>query len=154
MTLSYILHEAGWATAAIEHDGRQREMRVSYLGDALLMMLERTILLLEGADSIRFGFADEPGGHEFVVTRGSTDSVHVQVFSYQRDGDDEIGNEVFACSSTTAEFCQQVFECCKRVLDEHGEEGYKERWYAHEFPTETFEHLSRMLFPPRRPALA
>jgi hypothetical protein len=152
MTLSYILHEAGWATATIEHDGRHREMRVSYLSDAVLNMLDAAIGLVNNGREVRFNFMDEPGEHECVVTRTGPDAVRIRVVWYKDwiGLSDEPGEEVFACDGGATQFCERVFACCKRLLDEHGEDGYKERWIEHEFPTETFEQLSRLLYPPRR----
>jgi hypothetical protein len=97
-------------------------------------------------------FTDEPGEHECVVTRTGTDGVQIRVFWYQdwTPPGRDTGDEVFVCDATVSEFCQTVFACCKRLLDEHGEDGYKGRWIAHEFPIETFERLSRLLYPPRR----
>src|SRR5262245_1484197 len=155
MTLSYILHEAGWATATIEHDGRRRKMRVSYLSDAVWRMLDAAIGLANGGREVRFGFTDEPGEHECVVLCPKSDEVRIRIFWYKdwTPPGSDTGDEVFACDSTVSEFCQTVFACCKRLLDEHGEDGYKARWTAHEFPRETFERLSRLLHSPRHPAV-
>jgi len=156
MTLSYILDEHGWASATIGHQDQRREMRVSYCSDALLRLIEAAISLKEGAESARFGFTDEPGEHEGVVTTISPHHVRIRVFWYKQwtpPGPDT-GDEVFSCDCAVLDFYNEVFRCCKQVLDEHGEEGYKERWIEHEFPSERFEHLSRLLFPPRKKAVA
>jgi hypothetical protein len=152
MTLSYNLQEAGWATATIEQGGKHRQMRVSYLSDAVLRMLDAAIGLANGAREVRFGFTDEPGEHECIVTRTGTEGVQIRVLWYKEwtPPGQETGDEVLICNSTVSEFCHTVFTCCKGLLDEHGEEGYKERWVSDEFPTETFERLSRLLYPPRR----
>jgi len=151
MTLSYVLDEAGWATATIEHNEQHREMRVSYLSDAVWRMLDAAIGLMHGAETVRFGFTDEAGEHECVVTRTGSGDVHIQVFWYKdwTPPGEDTGDAVFACDCSATQFCEAVFATCKRLLDEHGEEEYKERWVAHEFPTETFERLSRLLYPPR-----
>ena len=156
MTLSYVLHKAGWATATIEHGGIHREMRVSYLSDPVWKMLDAAIGLTNGAQEVRFGFTDEPGEHECIVTRAGSDGVKIRVF-WHKDWTPpgrNTGDEVFACDSNVSEFCQTIFACCKRLLDEYGEEGYKERWVSHEFPTETFERLSHLLYPPGRTPVA
>src|SRR4051812_48306980 len=121
MTLSYILHESGWATAAIAHDGKHREMRVSYLSDAVWRMLDAAIGLRNGAQEVRFGFTDEPGEHECVVTRNGSSGVQIRVYWYEdwTPPGRDTGDEVFACDSSVSEFCQTVFTCCKRLLDEH-----------------------------------
>jgi len=95
--------------------------------------------------------SSEPGNR-----RTGPSYLRIRVFWYQEwtpPGADT-GDEVFACDCTVADFCGEVFRCCKQMLDEHGEEQYKERWVEHKFPEEKFELLSRLLFPPRKKAVA
>jgi hypothetical protein len=152
MNLSYVLHEAGWATATIEHEGRHRVMRVSWMNDAVLRMINAAIGMKNGAQEVRFGFTDEPGEHECVVTQTEPGRIRVRLFWYEvwMPPGRDTGAEVFACETSRKEFCQTIFDCGKQLLDEHGEDGYKARWVAHEFPTEAFETLSRLLYPPRQ----
>ena len=79
MTLSYSLSGTGWATATIAHEGQRRQMTVSYLSDALSEMTQAAICLLEGADTVRFAFNDEPGEHRVVITRSGETDVQIRV---------------------------------------------------------------------------
>jgi len=119
-------------------------------------MLDAAIGLRNGGQEVRFGFTDEPGEHECIVTRTGADEVKIRVFWYKdwTPPGNDTGEEVFTCDCSVPKFCEVVFACCKRLLDEYGEDGYKERWTAHEFPTATFERLSRLLYPPRGRAVA
>jgi hypothetical protein len=83
MTISYILEGAGWAKAVIEHDGRRREMRFSWMSDALSRLIDAAIQIAQGARETRFGFTDEPGEHVCVVTRNESDQVMIRVFWYK-----------------------------------------------------------------------
>lgn len=154
MTISYVLEGAGWATATIEHGGQRREMRFGWCSDALSRIINAAIQVAQGAREARFGFTDEPGEHECVVSRTGPDQVLIRAFWYREwtpPGPDT-GEQVFSCSCTATHFCTEVFRCAKQLLDEHGTEGYKELWGEHEFPDEKFEYLSRLLYPPRKPA--
>jgi len=154
MMLTYILEGVGWAKAVIEYDGQRLEMRISWMSDALSRMLDVATQIAQGAQEARFGFTDEPGEHECVVCRTDADQVLIRVFWYKEwtpPGPDT-GEQVFACTCLAAQFCAEVLRCGKQLLDEHGTEGYKELWCEHEFPDEKFENLSKILYPPRRPA--
>jgi len=156
MTLAYILHDAGWATAIIEHDGNRREMVASYLTDAVRRMLEAAVGLMRGTGTVRFGFTDEPGEHECVVTQIGPGEVNITVYWYKdwTPPGRDTGEVVFFCNCSAIQLCEAIFVTCKRLLDEHGEEGYKSKWLKDEFPTETFERLSCLLYPPPRPNTA
>jgi hypothetical protein len=155
VTLNYTLGEAGWARAEIEDRGESLRMRVSWLSDVLSELIQAAIDIAEGAGSARFYFPDEPGGHECLIGRTDADRLQLRVLWHPNwwtpvGQTPPPGEEVLACDCTRGEFSREVFRSCKRVLDEYGEEGYKERWCMHEFPTERFEYLSRLLYPPRR----
>src|SRR5205085_4556315 len=111
MTLSYILHGAGWATATVADAGQQREMIVSYLSDSLSDMAQAAIRLLEGAESVRFSFDDEPGEHRCIITRTDRSNASARVLWFDElwsGFPDERGTEVFSCTSTVAQFCDEV----------------------------------------------
>jgi hypothetical protein len=38
-----------------------------------------------------------------------------------------------------------VLSCLHSLLDEHGVEGYKQRWVNHDFPIEEFERLQNLV---------
>ena len=155
MKLTYTLEETGWARAKIADGGQSLNMRVSYLSDVLSELIQAAIDMAEGNESSRCPFPDEPGGHMCFISRTGKDRILLRVM-WHRDwwtpGGQKptAGEEVFTCACPSEEFSREVFKCCKGVLDQYGEEGYKERWCANGFPTEKFEYLSRLLFPPRK----
>jgi hypothetical protein len=148
MTLSYILGRAGWATVTISHDTHRLEMIASYLSDSLAEMTQSAICLLERADSVRFFFEDEPGEHRCIVTRTGDSQVKIRILWFDDCADfpDERGSEVFACTCTVARFCGEVLSCLQRLLDEHGVDGYKQKWVEHDFPMERFERLRGLVY--------
>ncbi len=153
MTLSYVLHRAGWATATTAHSDSRHEMRVSYLSDPLADMARAAIGLLEGAASVRYAFADEPGEHRCIVTRISDREALIRVLWFDdlwSGLPDERGAEVFNCTCAVARFCGEVLACLQCLLDEHGLDGYKELWCSNEFPSELHERLRRLIDERRR----
>ena len=143
MTLSYILGQAGWATVTISHDTQRLEMNASYLSDSLPEMTQAAICLLEGADSVRFFFEDEPGEHRCIVCRTGDSEAKIRILWFDDCAGfpDERGSEVFFCTCSIARFCGEVLACLQRLLDEHGVDGYKQKWVEHDFPTERLERL-------------
>jgi hypothetical protein len=153
MTLSYLLDGTGWATATIAHDGQQCQMTVSYLSNSLSELTQAAICLLEGADSVRFAFDDEPGEHRCIVTRSAENEVQIRVLRFMElwsNLPDERGEQVFGCGCSLARFCGEVLSCLQRLLDEHGIEGYKQRWVIHDFPLERFERLQGLVHERRK----
>src|SRR3982074_2841403 len=107
MTISYFLEGAGWARAVLEHEGQNREMRFSWCSDALSRMIDAATQIAQGAQEARFGFTDEPGEHECVVTRIGPDQVSIRAFWYKEwtpPGPDT-GDQVFTCSCPAVDFC-------------------------------------------------
>jgi hypothetical protein len=144
VNLTYVLHDAGWATAVIADGDRRREMVVSYLSDSLAEMTQSALTLLEGAETARFSFDDEPGEHRFVVTRSSPEFVDIRVLWFDdlwTGLPDERGSEVFVCSCSVARFAGEVLSCLQHLLSEHGLNGYKQKWVAHDFPSDIFDAL-------------
>ncbi len=153
MTLSYILDDAGWASATISHDGQRREMVASYLSDPVAEMADAAICLLQGADSVRFSFLDEPGEHRCYVTRVEGSDVQIRVLwldDCMPALPDERGTDVFACRCSLARFCGEVLSCLQHLLAEHGIEGYKQRWIDSDFPSERFERLRALIYESHR----
>src|SRR5262249_55059190 len=154
MTISCILEGAGWARATIEHEEQRREMRFSWCSDALSRMIDAATQIARGAQEARFGFTDEPGEHECVVTRTAADQVLIRAFWYKEwtpPGPDT-GDKMFECSCTASHFCAEVFRCIKKWLDEQEPGGKKELWPKNDFPDENFDNLKIFLYPPRKPA--
>jgi hypothetical protein len=155
MKLSYVLDEAGWARAIISDAGQQREMNVTYLSNSLSDMARAAILLLEGSDSVRFSFDDEPGEHRCIVKRTNESDAHICVLWFEELWSglpDERGTEVFSCTCTVARFCGEVLSCLQCLLEEHGTGGYKEKWLSHEFPSTELKRLRELISARRRTA--
>jgi len=150
MELVFQLGGAGWADARMSDGSRGRDMRVSYLCDALGEMARAALHLLRGSREAVFAFDDEPGEHRWVLTRGEADSLSIRIFwfdetfSSRRLGK---GTEVFSCDCAVLDFVGPVFSVLHQILSNEGVEGYKRRWKNNEFPLDTYNEIRRLLAP-------
>ena len=144
MTFSYVLDGAGWASVTIAQDGRYRKIQVSYLSDPLYDIVQAAISLLEGAESVRFSFDDEPGEHRCIITRTGNADANIRVLWFtdlwSKLPDDQ-GEEVFNCACSVAGFCKEMETCLQHLFDAHGIDGYKKLWVGADFPSEPFDRL-------------
>lgn len=147
MEIIYDLEGAGWAMARIRDGGRYRDMSVSYLSDALGDMAAATVRLLEGANEATFSFEDEPGEHQWILTRTSPDELLLRIVWFEENfspPDHQTGVEVFSCRCSVMELANQVLSNLHAILKEVGIEGYKQRWQNHDFPLLAYERLKRL----------
>ena len=157
MTISYTLHNAGWATAEFSDAGQNRDMVASYLSDPLAEMAQAAICLLQDANSVKFSFDDEPGEHRCIVTKLPDAKVQIRVLWFEELWSglpDERGKEVFSCCCSIAQFCGEVLSCLQSLLNEHGLEGYKQRWSNNDFPSDKFESLKKLVHERRKQKLS
>ncbi|HEX8915612.1 MAG TPA: hypothetical protein VF796_24880 [Humisphaera sp.] len=67
--LRYELEEHGWAVLRAAFGDRRFDFRVSYMSDALPVLVEATVALASGATERRVGLIDEPGHHCLALFR-------------------------------------------------------------------------------------
>ena len=139
--LTYSLGNHGWATACASDGDRFVEMTVSYLGDGLGDFARAVRGLLRGLPEVTFGFVDELGEHRFVLSRVG-ERVRVTVYWFEDWGADlPHGRVVLTAECGVGELVTTCINCLRKVLDTHGEEGYRERWQSHEFPMREYREL-------------
>jgi hypothetical protein len=141
LRLSYILHQHGWATASISDGESTVESDVSYLSDALGDLARAARGILRGLPEATFSLQQEPGEHRFVVTREG-ERVRVEVYRFADTfARSKRGDLVLTAECSLREFATECTNCLRRVLDEHGEAGYRERWKNAEFPLHEYRDL-------------
>lgn len=118
-------------------------LSASYLDDALSDLVLATRLLLEGSDLERVSWAEEPGEYRWVLERDGDDlRIRILTFDDLWSGlPDSAGAEQFDATCPLDAFRAAVAAGARRVLDEHGARGYREKWIEHEFPTEDLAAL-------------
>jgi hypothetical protein len=148
----YVLDDAGWADAAVVADGEKVSMPVSYLHDSLKQLLEGVAAVVSGgSQESRIVFMGEPGEH-WLILKKNEDKAEFEVRRYGDWASWRLSSEEkYICRLSGAlslrEFASSVFEAARKVLEEHGVDGYKEKWGRHDFPLEAFESLRRVQNP-------
>ncbi len=149
MRINYQLAGSGWANAQVSESGRSLEMSASYLSDALGDMAQAAVSLLTGARVVTFSFQDEPGEHQWILTRGEFDALYVRVIWFPKTfgsgNKADSGTEVFACDCAVMDFVGQVFSTLNAVHEDEGVEGYKRRWKNNDFPSKSYQELQKLL---------
>jgi len=139
--LSYILHKHGCASASIGDGDITVEMDVSYLSDALGDLARAARGILRGLPETTFSFQQEPGEHRVVVSR---DDDHVRLSLYRFPDSfsrTHRGELLLTAECTTRQFATECINCLRRVLNAHGEDGYRQRWKNAEFPSQEYRDL-------------
>lgn len=141
LRLSYILQQHGWAAASISDGDATVETDVTYLSDALGDLARAARGILRGMPEVTFSFQQEPGEHRFVVSRHE-DRVQLSVYRFPETfSRSQQGELVMTAQCSLREFATECINCLRRVLDEHGEEGYRERWKNADFPLREYREL-------------
>jgi hypothetical protein len=141
LRLSYILQQHGWAAASISNGNATIGMDVSYLSDALRDLARAARGILRGLPEATFSFQQEPGEHRFIVSR-EDDLVRITVYRFADTfSRARAGEPVMVAECSLHEFATECINCLRRVLDEHGEEGYRQRWKNADFPSREYRDL-------------
>jgi hypothetical protein len=74
---------SGWAECTVHADGRQCELSVSYLSDALGKLVLAGVAVLAGAKSVSVGFDEEPGEYRWAIVMNESGTVRVDVLEFQ-----------------------------------------------------------------------
>jgi hypothetical protein len=145
MDFSYRLIGSGWAEARIADETSSVVITASYLTDALGDLLSALAALKCGdSDTERFSWDGEPAEHRWIL-RSDGDEVVVSILWFHdiyKPQHDEAGRVVFATRQPLAEFVRAVSASAAQLLEEVGEDGYRERWVEHPFPTAALAELS------------
>ena len=113
----------------------------SYLTDALGQLLLALAELIEGSAFATASWDEEPGEYRWLFSRDGR-RVSLQVLAFP-DGWPRLpaadGTLVFASEGELDEMARAFTKGMRAVLEEWGEDGYKEKWHADPFPTEFLE---------------
>jgi hypothetical protein len=134
----YRLVGTGWSEARFAVGDQWVGLTASYLEDALGDLLLAVRLLVEGDTSARASWAEEPGEYRWLLDR-SNGLVRVRIVALADIYDDapnEAGELIFDESCDFRAFVAATASGARRVLEQHGETGYREKWVDHPFPTE------------------
>jgi hypothetical protein len=133
----YRLVGTGWSEARFAVGEEWVGLTASYLEDALGDLLLAVCLLVEGDTSTRASWAEEPGEYRWLLDRsnGRLRLRIVALADIYDDEPDDAGKLIFDASCDFHAFVAALASGARRVLEEHGEAGYRENWVDHPFPT-------------------
>ncbi|OIH95444.1 hypothetical protein [Curtobacterium sp. MCBA15_001] len=135
---------AGWMPWTLSHGGRSLDIRVSYISDALEDMLEACVRLLDGSRSATFDWQGEPDVFRWVFT-STGDVVIVRLEHYVDDHEwrPELRPAILIDAEVgVVSFCRSVAAAVAQLLDDIGEERYRQEWGVH-FPTALLRRVQR-----------
>lgn len=150
LKINYNLGDHGWASVDM-HNGRERVyMTISYLHDSLAEFITAANLLLKGAPDAKVIAMDEPGEHLVHLQSLSAANLAIEIRWFKDWASWNLITEkefevVFKCHDTILNFSTEIFNNAKRILDQHGMEGYKEKWIEHDFPFDEYHRLKSLL---------
>lgn len=101
-------------------------------------------VLAEGEVEASASWAEEPGEHRWLFSRLDDDRVRVQVPSFPDswpEAPDDAGEVLIDETCALQDLIRGVAAGARRVLDEHGEKAYRDKWVEHDFPRDDLEAL-------------
>ncbi|MBJ7454505.1 MAG: hypothetical protein JHC74_00450 [Thermoleophilia bacterium] len=121
----------GWADARLEVGGNVVEMGPSYVTDALGDLLRAGVALTQGAPDVSLSWNEEGlWVHWWFALQA--ERVRLRVEFQREDGSapqEQLSGIVRLDALVRVVVCE-----ARAVFDEHGEEGYLDRWGLHPFP--------------------
>jgi hypothetical protein len=144
MEFFYRLTGAGWSVARIGDERGWAEIPASYLSDALGDLLAALVRLGGGDSEARFSWDSEPAEYRWILRRdGGEVAVRILWFyDIYKSQHDEAGKLVFETRRPLAELRRVIAAAAAQVLAELGEDGYRDHWVEHPFPTAALRALA------------
>lgn len=144
----YILEEHGWAVGKLKSRDFSAEFNASYLHDTLNSIINALIGLLTDRNRVVIPFYDEPGEHQIVIEKIDSTKITIELKWYENYAteymiDTDKYESLFKGETTLKSLVSNGFDSIKKILDENGIEGYKEKW-RHEFPISDYNKLTEL----------
>jgi hypothetical protein len=142
----YDLDGSGFATAILGDGERSFELTATFHRDTLGELANAVLRLANGAVAARAIFVDEFGEHHLAL-RCAGDGVALAVTRHPDAANLELcplGEcaPLIEVATTVAELRAVVAAELARLLAEHGPDGYRAKWIAHDFPMKAFRQLT------------
>lgn len=147
VAITYRLTGTGWSEARLAIGHASVTLTASYLDDALGDLVRGAVALGQAESTVRVSWAEEPGEFRWVLDRVGDDvAVRVLWFDSLWGGEpDEKGRVLLDERCSLDDFRRAVAHGARAVLAEWGEEGYRNKWAEHEFPTAALTRLEASL---------
>lgn len=150
MKFKYELSGAGWADGFIEVNTNIEYFSASYISDALHDMLKAIISILPGLvpfpiQSTQFEMHEEPGGTVWTLNKMDTNHLNIKIDSYENLLQRKKLDGSYEESCTISVFVRAVVTSLDLLLQQHGLDGYKEKWINYDFPLKEYLMLKDFL---------
>jgi hypothetical protein len=148
VSFSYNLTGTGWSQCDLDVDGKTVVATASYLSDALRDLIAAVNRILGGELEATAAFEEEPGEYRWKFFRVGNDRLRIRILWFDHmwsDEPDESGKIMFDVESRLKSFAGALYSGCKRLLEDVGLEGYRQKWQLHEFPVTEYEELARLI---------
>jgi hypothetical protein len=146
--IDYRLTGTGWAECNVSSGEQTCLLSASYLSDALRNLVLAANGVLAGFSKLTFSFDEEPGEFRWVITSPRLNEVQIEILEFHElwgGRPDTEGNSLYKSRCRPIVFAKAVEEAAKRVLETHGEGGYRKKWAEHPFPTAQYAELVRAI---------
>ncbi|MEM7182101.1 MAG: hypothetical protein AAF518_14380 [Spirochaetota bacterium] len=144
----YNLQSAGWAEAIVTNNDGSISMVASYLHDSLYNLANATIVLLNGADSAKVVFMDEPGEHQLILQKVEQEiAFEVRWFQDWESWDMHPADKyevVLQGRTTLKRLAGEFFSVLEMIYETYSLKEYKELWIEHKFPIDPFNRLKNL----------
>ncbi len=144
----YILKDHGWAIGKLKSKDFSTEFNASYLHDTLNSIINALIGLLTDRKRVVIPFYDEPGEHQLVIEKIDSTKVVIELkwfedYATEYMIDTDKYDSLFKGETTLKSIISNGYDSIKKILDENGIDGYKEKW-RHEFPISDYNKLTKL----------
>jgi hypothetical protein len=142
--IDYRLTGTGWAECNVSSGEQTCLLSASYLSNALRNLILAANGVLAGFSKLTFSFDEEPGEFRWVITSPRLNEIKIEILEFQElwgGRSDTEGKSLYQSLCRPIVFAVAVEEAAKRVLQTHGESGYREKWSEHSFPTGQYVEL-------------
>jgi len=147
-SIAYTLRKSGWADCTVTLNGNSINISASYLSDALGNLVLAAGMTYSGFHAVSFGFDEEPGEYRWVIDRLDGLRMNLQVLEFEElwgNAPNEKGTVLLEGQMDIKEFAEEVERAATTVLQQHGENGYLEKWVEHPFPTHQLAFLNQLV---------
>jgi hypothetical protein len=134
LTLTWTVHDHGWATCVVADQTAEAEALVSYVTEGPEQFLSAVARAVLGATESRAEFEAEPTAYRWIFQRIQAHvDIRLLVLS-RRELPDESGDVIWTSRQPIQVLARAVIRAFDAVLTEHGEDGYQANW-GRPFPT-------------------
>ena len=144
LSISYKVHEHGWAMVYFSDGEKTIDSRVSYLHDSLGELAEMAISIKAGHSESKVFFMDEPGELIFIVLLNNEEANYeVRWFNdWSNWGMNSEYKVLLKGTATPKRIVQQITTVLWDIHQNIGPDKYKELWCEHDFPIQQYKKLA------------